>query len=237
LHCQSCGAAVSTESPVCAHCGARLASISCPSCFGMMFLGMKFCPHCGTAGAQWQSGDAEMHCPACDKPMLRGTLEQTTLHECGKCFGLWLDTVTFERICRDSEQQAAVLNAATNLGAASASPLQPVRYRRCPVCRELMHRVNFARCSGVVVDVCREHGSWFDMNELQRIVQFIRAGGVDRVRERQKLELAEERRRLESARKESSSCSAFEPPDALHTSLLTVVVGSAGGLLGQWLKR
>lgn len=236
LHCQSCGAAVSSESPVCAHCGARLASISCPACFGMMFVGMEFCPHCGVAGAEWQSSGSELPCPACAVPMLRGTLEQTTLHECGKCFGLWLNTATFERICRDAERQAAVL-AAGGPASSSAVPLSPVRYRRCPVCHELMHRANFAQCSGVVVDVCREHGTWFDMNELQRIVQFIRRGGLDRARDRQRSALAEERRRLESARAGRPLEPALGGGASTDSSLLVDVVCFAGDLLGGWLTR
>jgi Zn-finger nucleic acid-binding protein len=202
LHCESCGAAVSTESPVCGHCGARLAVIACPTCFGMMSRGMKFCPHCGTAGAEWQSAGVEMRCPACDRPLLRGSVGETTLHECEKCFGLWLDTVTLERVCRDAERQAVLLDAASAARAGANLPLQRVRYLRCPVCHELMHRTNFAGSSGVVMDVCREHGHWFEINELQRIVQFIRAGGMDRARERQKAELAEERRRWERAQRE-----------------------------------
>ena len=42
-----------------------------------------------------------------------------------------------------------------------------------------MNRVNFARCSGVIVDVCRGHGTWFDRDELSGIVQFIRGGGLE----------------------------------------------------------
>jgi Zn-finger nucleic acid-binding protein len=235
LHCQSCGAAISSDFPTCEHCGALLATISCPACFGMTFRGTKFCPHCGAAAAQWQSSDGEVPCPACEVPMLRGTLGQTVLHECEKCFGIWLDATTFERICRDAEQQATVLPGA-GLGKASTAKLAPVRYRRCPECRELMHRVNFAQCSGVVVDVCREHGTWFDMAELQRIVEFIRAGGVDRARERKKAELAAAARRLETARQERGTelCGSHDGP---QVDLLTLTVGSASGLLGRWLRR
>jgi Zn-finger nucleic acid-binding protein len=202
----------------------------------MMFRGTKFCPHCGSVATQWQAGDAAAPCPVCDIPMLRGTLGQTVLHECEKCFGIWLDTVTFERICRDAEQQAAVLPAA-GLGAASAAGLQPVRYRRCPACRELMHRVNFAQSSGVVVDVCREHGTWFDRAELQRIVEFIRSGGLDRARDRKKTELAAATRRLETARREGTSLEPQELGRSVEVELLSLVVGSASGLLGHWLKR
>jgi len=174
LNCYSCGAAVSSDAPNCEHCGARLATISCPACFGMMFLDAKFCPHCGTSAAQWQSAGGDLVCPGCKNPMLRGTLRELSLHECSKCYGIWLDTATFERICRDAESQATVLGAPppTSL----TGELAPVRYLRCPQCQELMHRVNFAHGSGVVVDVCRQHGTWFDMNELHRIVQFIRSG-------------------------------------------------------------
>lgn len=198
LHCYSCGAAVSSDKPKCDHCGARLATVSCPTCFGMMFQGSKFCPDCGGAAAKWESEDSQRPCPACQSSLLKGDLHGIALHECTKCLGLWIDTATFERICRDSEQQATVLGTHRALGA--ANPVGPVRYLRCPHCRDLMHRLNFARCSGVIVDVCRQHGTWFDANELHRIVQFIRDGGMTRSREKEKADLAAERRRLQAAR-------------------------------------
>jgi Zn-finger nucleic acid-binding protein len=67
-----------------------------------------------------------------------------------------------------------------------------------------MNRINFAEYSGVVVDVCREHGTWFDAHELQRIVHFLRDGGMSKVRDRQQRELAAARRKLESARTHAS---------------------------------
>jgi Zn-finger nucleic acid-binding protein len=184
--------------------------------------------------AQWKSGDGELPCPVCEVPMLRGTVGPATLHECGRCFGLWLDTVTFERLCRDAEQQAAVLAASTTLGQPCVTNLEPVRYRRCPVCRDVMNRVNFARCSGVVVDACRTHGSWFDRDELHRIVEFIRAGGLGVAREKQMAAWAEESRRLESARREEvrDEWRGRRSPD-----LLSMVVGSSRGLLGRWIER
>jgi Zn-finger nucleic acid-binding protein len=63
-----------------------------------------------------------------------------------------------------------------------------------------MHRVNFARCSSVVVDVCKAHGTWFDKDELRRIVEFIRAGGFERARANEMAELERQRRELEAAR-------------------------------------
>jgi Zn-finger nucleic acid-binding protein len=168
--------------------------------------------------------------------MLRGTLEKVTLHECERCFGIWLDSATFERICRDDEQQAAVLPGA-GLGEPSANSIAAVRYRHCPLCRQLMNRVNFSQCSGVVVDVCREHGTWFDRNELQRIVEFIRSGGLDRARERTKAELAAAVRRIEAVRREGVAGELYGSQSPARIDLLALAVGSAGGLLGRWLKR
>ena len=59
-----------------------------------------------------------------------------------------------------------------------------------------MNRVNFARCSGVIVDFCKGHGTWFDRDELSRIVEFIRGGGLEESRSREKEEIKEERLRL-----------------------------------------
>ncbi len=69
--------------------------------------------------------------------------------------------------------------------------METVSYIACPVCKQLMNRVNFAHCSNVVVDVCRTHGTWFDRDELRRIVEFIRAGGLEMERDRQLAELDE----------------------------------------------
>jgi Zn-finger nucleic acid-binding protein len=235
LNCYSCGAAVSNDRPNCLHCGARLASISCPTCFGMMFQGAKFCPHCGGPAAQWSSGESDCLCPACQVPMLQGTLREIPLQECAKCFGLWLDTATFERICRDAEHQAAVLGHAQLVIGGTA--LTPVRYRRCPHCRDFMNRMNFAQCSGVIVDICRAHGTWFDLNELHRIVHFIRAGGLDRARRKQKEELAEERRRLQGAKINRGLQEAVPFSHIAEMDLLSLVVGASSDLLSNWLDH
>ena len=59
-----------------------------------------------------------------------------------------------------------------------------------------MNRINFARCSGVIVDVCKGHGTWFDCDELSRIIEFIRGGGLEASRNKEKAAIEEERRRL-----------------------------------------
>ena len=57
-----------------------------------------------------------------------------------------------------------------------------MRYLPCVVCRDMMTRRNFAQVSGVILDVCRAHGVWLDHSELEKVLAFIRDGGLDRSR-------------------------------------------------------
>jgi hypothetical protein len=50
-----------------------------------------------------------------------------------------------------------------------------------------------------VVDVCKGHGTWFDCDEMRRIVAFIRAGGLETARSKQLGELTEQRRAVTQA--------------------------------------
>jgi Zn-finger nucleic acid-binding protein len=126
------------------------------------------------------------------------TLGATTIRECERCLGLWVDVPSFEKICADREQQAAALGAASPAPTKLVQDADKVRYVPCPECKQLMNRINFARCSGVVVDICKGHGTWFDREELSRIVEFIRGGGLDAARAKEKAALEEERRSLET---------------------------------------
>jgi Zn-finger nucleic acid-binding protein len=116
------------------------------------------------------------------------------LSECPKCAGLWADSESLRQICADREKQAAVLGIPTTDGNGGAVALEQIRYLPCPDCGKLMNRVNFSGYSGVIVDVCREHGTWFDRDELRRVVEFIRAGGLDKARAREVANLEEGRR-------------------------------------------
>ena len=201
LNCPMCGAAASTEAVRCAYCEARLATLSCPSCFGMMFRGSKHCPHCGAKGARASARpeeESELRCPRCRVALELLELGQVLLRECGACDGVWAEAEVFEQICADREQQSAVLCAMQGAQAAKGRELSAtsVRYVPCPRCGQLMNRLNFARCSGVIVDICKMHGTWLDRDELRLIVEFIRAGGLEASRTLEKEQLAEERRRL-----------------------------------------
>jgi Zn-finger nucleic acid-binding protein len=123
------------------------------------------------------------------------TVGGSQLRECPRCEGIWTDTESLRQICADREKQSAVLGMPNPLPAdAGVNMEQHIRYLPCPICRALMNRVNFASFSNVIVDVCREHGTWFDRDELRRVVDFIRGGGLDKARAREMADLEEDRR-------------------------------------------
>jgi Zn-finger nucleic acid-binding protein len=197
LHCPNCGAAAEPEAGRCPYCKARLATVSCPSCFALMFDGARFCPGCGAERARTVDPvAATLPCPGCKGPMALFRVGATELFECAACDGLWVDATTFERLCTNADDQAAVLHQFSTPGAEKTAP---VRYRKCARCAQMMNRVNFGRLSGVVVDACRGHGTYLDAGELHRIVTFIQSGGLDRARAAQLEELKERERRAVEA--------------------------------------
>lgn len=163
----------------------------------MMFIGSKHCPRCGARAAVPEVKSSEKRkCPRCQVEMSFLEIGATDVRECEQCLGLWLDVQSFEKLCADREQQSAVLGTASPAPTNAVRETSKVKYVPCPECSQLMNRINFARCSGVIVDLCKGHGTWFDRDELSRIVEFIRGGGLEASRAREKAEIKEERRRL-----------------------------------------
>ena len=196
LNCPNCGAAVASDRTQCEFCKSRLKTVACPSCLGLMFLGAKFCAHCGEKASSVEVIADEMagDCPRCRRPLESLRIGETSARECMSCGGLWTNAETFESLCADKEQQSAVLSFINTQNFESRPTA--VSYVPCPECKELMNRSNFARSSGVIIDLCRQHGVWFDADELPRIIDFIDKGGLERAREKQKIALEDERSKL-----------------------------------------
>jgi len=193
LHCPNCGAAVDPDAPRCPYCLARLATISCPACFAQIFEGATFCPKCGARRARLETEATGARCPGCRNALEQVAIGGTSLLECPRCDGVWLEADSFERICADRESQAAVLHRWT---ATTQVAVRPVSYRPCVRCGKMMNRTNFGKLSGTIVDVCRGHGTFLDTGELHAVVTFIQLGGLDRMRAREIDNLKEEQQRL-----------------------------------------
>ncbi|MFI5362924.1 MAG: zf-TFIIB domain-containing protein [Elusimicrobiota bacterium] len=231
--CPACGAPADPKAAVCGYCAARLQPVRCPWCFEWTDASSKGCSRCGACVAAPAAGAKALACPSCGGAAVLSTRELggARLSGCAACAGVWADAASFKRLCEDRATQTAYLGQGSVLPAPKASDPSraEIRYRPCPVCGELMNRFNFAGCSGVVLDVCKPHGVWFDADEVRRIVEFIRGGGLDvaRAKELQAIEL--ERHRLELASEEAPlPMGRFQPPVPRH-------IASARGLLEHLL--
>lgn len=109
-------------------------------------------------------------CPHC-KSALR-LAEDGATQVCGTCNGTFCDRETLKRLIAEVLQAPALQGyERPALGVDTAAS-----YFHCPACAELMNRRNFAGSSGVVVDICVQHGVWFDNGELAQILLFCGSG-------------------------------------------------------------
>ncbi len=184
LNCPNCGAAAATDATRCDYCGSRLAVVACPSCFGSMFLGAQFCPHCGTKIQAPEAAEGKtLECPGCAGDMHPVRLGATSMHQCDQCGSAWLAPNDFASLCSNREERGTVMTSLGAGGVAARTPDQgKVRYVHCAVCGKVMNRVNFGKMSGIIIDVCKNHGVWFERDELRGVLQFVANGGLDRMR-------------------------------------------------------
>lgn len=190
--CSACGALVRAEAESCDYCQAAIVrsrdarwSLLCPECFARNDEAAKFCGACGVEFRPEplpQEQEAPLLCPSCggdDELAVRG-VGGVWVRECGKCNGLWVPGDRFDSLVGRA-LEAARQRAAQGIPIAAAKPRSVARafeYRHCPVCAERMHRKNYGRRSGVIVDWCGAHGTWLDVDELEQIAAFIAGGGL-----------------------------------------------------------
>ncbi len=101
----------------------------------------------------------------------------STVQECPKCLGLWVQEFEelVDRATQAARQKAPTLKVEPSKSKKAAFDSRIV-YRQCPSCGSQMLRQNFGKRSGIIVDRCREHGTWLDADELEDIAAFILSG-------------------------------------------------------------
>jgi Zn-finger nucleic acid-binding protein len=199
--CSSCGGSLQVGARACPYCRCTLATSRCGHCSAWNLASAQHCHACGRSlgGAAVDAGRAAggpcLRCGAVLYPRLYAELD---VDECDKCGGLFVEAEMMQKI-------VAQRTTASAHGLHLALPERPrareldVRYLRCPACQKHMNRQVFARVSGVIVDVCKVHGVWFDGGELAASLAFIERGGMAKAHRRELDQLIEERRALRSA--------------------------------------
>lgn len=187
LNCPACGGAVAKNAAACSYCGNHLALLRCPMCATQHFVGAKHCTQCKHLLRAAPRGEVQAtQCPHCHKRLVRTRFGDNEADTCEQCAGLFLTHEVLEALMHARERAAVVSRSAAR---PIAVPDMKVRYIKCPVCQHMMNRLNFARRSGIIVDVCAVHGTWFDAGELALALQYVARGGrlqaTDLVRQEQ----------------------------------------------------
>jgi Zn-finger nucleic acid-binding protein len=120
-------------------------------------------------------GPRELRCPRCAYVLSDASASELG---CGACQGVFVEHA--ELAVRIQAERPSPPPSVSVRHARSRPPEPTVRYGRCPKCSDVMTRVNFGARSGIVVDVCYVHGTWFDRGELQAALEFVREGGLEK---------------------------------------------------------
>lgn len=124
--------------------------------------------------ARWVHGQTtampELACIICSRPLTDLVLEGVTVHACTD-HGAWLQPEQLDAITEDHTDEATPEQEAEAWTYSEANPPELVeeRFRSCPVCARTLRKDDWKYGSGVVVDVCDEHGLWVDRGEIERI--------------------------------------------------------------------
>lgn len=238
LCCSGCGAGAPADAKACAYCGAevtleerRLTAV-CPGCFARTGRDAKFCMECGveiSAQALFALEEGS-RCPRCKGGLHAHGVTDASFVECARCGGMWFGHEDFVRICTSAEKQNLAEQFQVVSAALPSTTPSNASYVPCVVCSEFMNRRNYASASGVVIDVCKRHGVWLDHGEIDKILGFIRKGGLERARQRQIERLEDQRRRIQAER--SAATTGHVPDPGWASPSKRALVGLTGeGLL------
>ena len=163
----------------------------CENC-GASLEGLEInCPYCGTRNrlkldeiSSYTTVEplSERNCPECSKPMATidvGDGGHFYIEHCNDCGGLFFDSGELQELLDSKIKETNILNysALNSLLVDNPTYNDVVIYRKCPVCSDLMTRENFGAKSGVIIDHCHNHGIWLNSGELNRLLEWKKAGG------------------------------------------------------------
>jgi Zn-finger nucleic acid-binding protein len=170
--------------------------VACSSCHNRFEAGGYRDVQCPACGAFAEPAGARP-CPRCELPLGARQISDLVIDECGRCGGVFVDHVAVDLVISDQQHDRAnALLAGLRQGV--HSPLPPAgakMYVKCPTCSVLMNRKLSATGAGVVVDVCKAHGTFFDPGELPAIIAFVQGGGLERTARKNALRPKPERPR------------------------------------------
>jgi len=195
--CSVCGAPAHAGDFSCRYCGAGIATVCCSRCFQMNMTHARHCSGCGAElGLIVESALRDRQCSDCHSPLEAIVEAAGSLLNCRKCGGQFVEHALLRSLLEEHERMGLAFPDAPYELPPKAG-LERVHYRPCSICQQMMNRRNFGGKSGVIVDVCARHGTWFDAGELPQVLAFVKSGGLlrERAREQERLRQAHARER------------------------------------------
>ncbi len=112
------------------------------------------------------SGDTSARCPHCRKLLHGVRVGAIELNGCQGCGGIWITNADARQVLEKPEPIFADLARRCAGNAHGRSPRS--QSPQCPVCSAILDGVV---THNIALDICAEHGTWFDANELDLLVR------------------------------------------------------------------
>lgn len=181
---------------------------NCANCSAPLPANSIICDYCGTRNDTDLKGvhrytvqepDTDRICPRCNISTKTIDLKvegKFLIERCPDCLGLFFDTGELETLIKASVKNVYDVNRhkINELNKTLRNNDYPTTYIKCPVCSQIMNRVNFGAKSGVIIDKCSEHGIWLDGGELRHLLEWVKAGGQILAKQREEMKKKDEAR-------------------------------------------
>lgn len=109
-------------------------------------------------------------CIRCSRPLVAFPVEGQSVLACLE-HGMWMQREQLVAITDDLQDDVAPIaeDAAWSTSNDAPAGMVEERFHTCPVCEHTLRKDNWRYGSGIVVDVCDEHGIWVDRGEIAQI--------------------------------------------------------------------
>jgi Zn-finger nucleic acid-binding protein len=119
---------------------------------------------------EFQTWLSDRLCPVCRIALYSGRRKDVGLEACGGCGGVWVDEKDARHLLASKDTAFAAIAAAAAKGSERREPAKGPRV--CPDCGTRL-KEGYLEMGAVNVDVCVQHGTWFDAHELVAVVNHL----------------------------------------------------------------
>lgn len=201
---------------------------NCSNCSAPLQEGSMRCAYCGSQNdidlkaVHYYTNhetESERICPRCNIKLKTIDLNVNgcfLIERCDQCFGLFFDPNELESLLEATVTNVFTINRSqlNDMRNTIKTATQSSFYIKCPVCGNIMNRVNFGTNSGVIVDRCKSHGLWLDGGELRNLFEWMKAGGKLLQQEKDEERRINATRELEREKRKLEAQSAYTDDSA-----------------------